>query len=82
LVTLGLKGLLLLRFGAAPGQLDEWGGSVLPLPAFPVPWQPHKVTGAVLLAVFCLLYGALTWLARIPQARSLAARLPVVRSPR
>jgi putative peptidoglycan lipid II flippase len=71
--SVGLKLLLVAAFGAAPGL--EWGGAVLPMPALPLAWQPHKVAGALLLACFAAVYGLSTWAAGIPQARMLVRRL-------
>jgi hypothetical protein len=78
-VALGLKALLLARFGAGPGQRDEWGAGVLPMPALPVDWQPHKLAGALLVGCFCVAYAGLTWVAGIPQAKAIAARLLIRR---
>jgi putative peptidoglycan lipid II flippase len=73
--ALGLKALLLARYGAPAGAGPGWGGEVLPMPGFPADWQPHKLSAALLLGCFCLVYGALTWGAGVPQARALARRL-------
>lgn len=75
LAALGLKWALLARFGAAPGQAEEWGAAVLAMPAFPLAWQPHKWSAALLLLAFAAVYGLGTWAAGVPQARALVGRL-------
>lgn len=70
LAGLGLKVWLTHVFGPVAGGADEWGGAVLPMPAFsPV------LTALVVLPVVGLVYGGLAIVLRVEEALALVRRL-------